>query len=163
MQIIKILVVVIATLIAGNTFAANQKYYLTGEPVVGTKIRQIDATAPISFNKSYVELSNDEQLLFNKQFKDLSVNDRPPFPAKGLRAIYRPILEKNKSITDRGLLQLSVAVDKHGNVDAIRVVDAPSAKLERYATSVIKKVEFEPASCDGEACAMEFPVRLVLQ
>lgn len=163
MNITKILVVAVATLIASTSFAATNKYRLTGEPIIGSKIRTVDATSPISFSKSYVELSDEEQALFNKQFNDLSVNDRPPFPAKGLRAIYRPILEKNKSMLDHGVLQLSVAVDKYGNVDAIKVVDAPSAKLERYATNVINQVKFEPASCAGEACAMEFPVRLVLQ
>jgi len=163
MNITKIIVVVAAALITSNAFASTDKYRLMGEGSTGTNIRKIDATSPISFKKSYVELSADEQALFNKQFKNMSANDRPPFPAKGLRAIYRPILEKNKSILDQGVLQLSVAVDSQGNVDAIRVIEAPSAKLERYAKRVIKNVEFEPATCGSASCAMDFPVRLVLQ
>jgi len=163
MKISKVLVAAAILIMSSNVFALSKEYRLMGDAPAGSKIRKVDATSPIPFNKSYVEMSEEERALFKKQFKELSVNDRPPFPARGLRAIYRPILKKNRSLGEQGVLKMAISVDENGNVDKVTVINAPSTELEEYAAHIVKDVNFEPATCAGEPCDMDFPVRLVLQ
>lgn len=162
MKVSKIFGLVILAMISFNAMAANKVYSLKGEPSSGTKVRKIEATSAIPFNKSYVELSNNQQAIFNAQFQDLSANERPPFPVKGLRSIYRPILDKNKSLEYSGVLSLTILVDEKGRVDNVSVVETTSPELEKFAVEALAGVKFDPAVCDGAACSMEFPVKIVL-
>lgn len=161
MKVSKIFSLVVVALISFNAAAGNKVYTLKGEPQAGSKVRTVDARSSIPFNKSYVELSNDQQAIFNAQFQDLAINERPPFPVEGLRAIYRPILSKNKSLEDTGVLSLAILVDEKGRVDNVSVVETTSPELEEFAVEALAGVKFEPAVCDGATCSMEFPVKVI--
>ncbi|MFT5571866.1 MAG: hypothetical protein ACI9FR_000787 [Cryomorphaceae bacterium] len=162
MKVSRILSVVIVALISFNASAASERYTLKSDAPSGSKIRAVEATSPIPFNKSYVELSNDQQSVFKAQYQNLSVDAQPPFPVEGLGAIYRPILKKNKSLENTGVLSLAVLVDEKGRVDSVSVVETTSPELEQFAVEALAGVEFEPAVCDGATCSMEFPVKIIL-
>lgn len=162
MKVSKLLSVLFVALFSVNASAASKVYSLKSDPIAGSKIRSVVATAAIPFNKSFVELSNDQQATFKAQYPDLSANAQPPFPAKGLRAIYQPIVEKNKSLENTGVLSLAILVDEKGRVDNVSVVETTSPELEQFAVEALAGVKFDPAVCDGATCSMEFPVKIVL-
>jgi len=163
MKVSKVLAIVVLITLSSNAFASTKQYRLMGEAPFGTRIRSVDATSPIPFNKRYVELSDEQQELFRSRYQNLSENVQPPFPIKGLRAIYRPILKKNKSLADKGTLSLSIFVDESGLVESLTVVESPSIEMQKYVSEVLRDVKFEPAICAGDPCDMEFPVELVLK
>ena len=152
-----------ALLSISSASASTSEYRLMGKAQNGSKIMKVDARSPLPFNKRYQELSVKQQALFNAQFEGLASNDRPPFPTKGLSSIYQPILNHNKNLSNHGVLNMAIAVDENGNVDRVTVIDTPSEELQRKASKVLRNIKFEPASCAGDPCAMNFPVRLVLQ
>ncbi len=155
--------VIAATLATSVTQASTSEFRLMSKMPGGSKLLKVDATSPVPFNKSYFELTKQQQDLFKAQFSELASSDRPPYPAKGLRAIYQPILKQNKSLANHGVLNMAIAVDENGNVDGVSVIETPSPELQRYATRAVKNIKFNPANCAGQPCAMNFPVRLVLQ
>ena len=162
MKISKLVSLVVIALVSFNASAASKVYTLKSDPIAGSKIRSVVATSSIPFNKSFVELSDDQQALFKAQYQDLSANALPPFPESGLRAIYRPILEKNESLENSGVLSLAILVDEKGRVDNVSVVETTSPELEQFAVEALAGVKFDPAVCDGATCSMEFPVKIVL-
>ena len=162
MKISKLVSLAIVALVSFNASAASKVYTLKSDPMAGSKIRSVVATSSIPFNKSFVELSSDQQALFKAQYPNLSANVLPPFPESGLRAIYRPILEKNESLENSGILSLAILVDEKGRVDNVSVVETTSPELEKFAVEALAGVKFDPAVCDGAACSMEFPVKIVL-
>jgi hypothetical protein len=162
MKVSKILSLVMMAMISFNASAASERYTLKSVAPSGIKIRAVEVTSPIPFNKSYVELSNDQQTIFKDQYQDLSADTQPSFQVEGLDAIYRPILRKNKSLESIGFLSLAILLDEKGRVDNVSVVETTSTELEQFAVESLAGVEFEPAVCDGATCSMEFPVKVIL-
>lgn len=161
MKVSKIFGIAVLAMISFTASAGNKAYTLKGDSLSGSKIRSVAATSSIPFNKSYVELSDEQQAIFNKRFQDLSANEQPPFPKQGLRSIYEPILHKNKSLEDTGVLSLAILVDEKGRVDNVSVVETTSPELEKFAVEALAGVKFEPAVCNGVSCSMEFPVKVI--
>jgi len=150
-------IILVSNLVTANT---NKTYHLTGDPVAGTKIKTVIASSPIPFNKNFAALSSEEQTLFKTRFDDLSITDTPPFPKLGLRALYRPIVEANQAIDAPGSLKLTATVNVNGFVETIKIVNSPDAKLTSVAKTVLLNTRFDPASCNGIACNMEFPLEI---
>ena len=153
----------IATLVLASGLAqssTSKVYYLKGAPQTGSNIPSIIASSEIPFNKSYKNLSDEQQSIFKKKFDDLNVNDTPPFPKRGLKKIYRPIVKANKYINAQGSLQLMANVNANGFVESVKVISSPSEKLSAAAEKVLLSTKFDPASCDGTACEMAFPFEI---
>ena len=162
--LISLLSIASLLLITGASNAAtNRMYYLKGDPTAGTKISSIEATSPISFNKRFAKLSAREQAMFKAKYDNLAVSDVPPFPHRGLRSIYRPIVDANKSIDVSGSLRLTATVNANGFVESVKVLDSPDVKLAAVAEKTLLSTKFDPASCNGIACEMTFPLEITFK
>ena len=150
-------ILLVSSLVTANT---NKTYHLKGDPVAGTKMKTVLASSLIPFNKSFEALSIEQQSLFKTRFDDLSSSDTPPFPKLGLHTLYRPIVEANQTIDAPGALKLMATVNTNGFVETIKVLNSPNTELTKVAKAVLLNTRFDPASCNGIACNMEFPLEI---
>ncbi len=144
---------------------ANTKktYELRGEPRAGTLIRTVEATSPISFRKSFAELTAEEQELFKAKYDDIGYLDTPPFPNLGLRTVFRPIINANKKLNATGSLHLTATVNANGFVESVEVVSSPNVELAAAAEKTLLATRFDPATCNGIACEMTFPLEITFK
>lgn len=138
-------------------------YNIYGDKRPGTKFRHIEATSDIPFNKSYKKLTAEQKALFRKRYDTIADNETPPFPTKGLREIYKPIIKGHLTIAHKGTLFMVAMVDETGKVADVGVYDSPSDKMTNYAATVLFNTQFDPATCNGEPCKMEFPFEIELR
>jgi hypothetical protein len=154
--------------IACSVVAKPKEYKILGQRVKGSKFRHVEATSPIPFNRRYDQL-NDEQLkayrflyqtLTEHKLADTEV---PPFPKKTLNSIYKPLLIAHKGIARGGMLFLVAEIDETGKTETVTVYQSPARQTTRYITALIFETEFDPGTCDGKPCTMEFPFEIDLR
>lgn len=161
------ILVVLATTICGISIASantsKKLYVLNGKAPTGTKILSVDAKSPLPFNKSYVALSNQQKDIVRAKYENLGANDTPPFPARGLKSIYKPVIDANRSLGKVGMLKLVATIDENGYVGSIEVKETPSKALSKRAIRSLRNTKFDAATCDGAPCEMTFPMEIKFQ
>ncbi len=164
MSLITSLGLISLMLLSANAAAnINKTYTLKGDAPTGTLIRPIVATSSISFNKRFAALNEAEQNLFKAQYKEIGLNDTPPFPKSGLKSIYRPIVKANKTINATGSLHLTATVNANGFVESVSVLNSPDVKLAAAAEEILLSTRFDAANCNGTACKMSFPFEITFE
>jgi hypothetical protein len=153
----QILTGLLIAVIATTALAGAKKYKLRGDPVGGSRFKTVDAVSLIPFNKAYGQLTAEQKQLFRLNYDQLSETENPPFPAKGTQSIYKPIIKGHKEIARAGNLFLIATIDKTGKVENVQVYNSPSESMTQYATNVLFNTTFDPATCAGQPCKMEFP------
>lgn len=159
----KILVSIAVIVISTTAVAAQKQYKLKGDAPEGSKIRPIDAISPIPFNKSYKALTAEQKEMFKATYGGLANGEEPPFPKKGTQVIYKPIIKAHKEIARSGNLFLVAMVDEEGKVENVSVYESPADSMTQLATNVLFNTAFDPASCNGEPCKMEYPFEFKLR
>lgn len=159
----KILVSIAVIIISTTAAAAQKQYKLKGAAPEGTKIRTVEATSPIPFNKNYKSLTAEQKEMFKATYGGLAIGEEPPFPKKGTQVIYRPIIKAHKEIARAGNLFLVAMVDEKGKVENVSVYESPADSMTQMATNVLFNTAFDPASCNGKPCKMEFPFEFNLR
>ncbi|MFT5136746.1 MAG: hypothetical protein ACI9XU_000256 [Arenicella sp.] len=160
----KILVSIAVIIISTTAAAAAQKQYkLKGDAPEGSKIKTIDAISTIPFNKNYKALSAEQKEIFKATYGGLASGEIPPFPKKGTQVIYRPIIKAHKEIARSGNLFLVAMVNEKGKVENVSVYESPAESMTQLATNVLFNTAFDPASCNGKPCKMEFPFEFKLR
>ena len=149
--------------LATASAAAQKEYKIMGDKKLGSKFREVEATSLIPFNKPYGQLTAEQKELFRATYGGLADSEKPPFPIKGTQVIYKPIIEANKTIKQAGNLLLVAMVNEAGKVENVAVYESPTPKMAEVATTVLFNTQFEPASCAGEPCKMEFPFEFNLR
>lgn len=132
-------------------------YKLLGTAPKGRNFRPIEATSPIPFNKKLHQLSDRQRAIFRSYFENLNENDTPPFPKKGLKDIYVPLIKGHKRIGGVGELLVFTEVNEKGGVNNVTVYKSPTKKLADLATTVMFNTTFTPPTCDGTPCTMDYP------
>ena len=64
--------------------AQSPVVYSARDSVVGSMIPQAVVTAPVPFDKTWSQLSAEQQALVAQDYESLPAGDEPPFPARGL-------------------------------------------------------------------------------
>lgn len=136
---------------------AQDKFRILGEPEPGSKMRPIEVESPIPFDKRYTELSATQKNLFRAQYGVLKASEHPPFPKQGMEAIYKPIIKGHQRVARGGTLFLVAMIDVTGKVENVAVYESPVESITELATAVLFNTDFDPATCDGKPCKMEFP------
>lgn len=163
MKKINILVVAASIILSVNAAQAStsaQLYSLKGDARVGTRIATVGATSNIPFNKRFAALTQEQQNLVKAKFDNLGVNDTPPFPVSGLRAVYKPLLKANASYGDNSELNVTAKVTSSGYVNEVTVRGSSDSELVTYIEDSLRNTKFEPAQCNGVACDMDFPIEI---
>ena len=147
---------------APNTNAEEQKaekiYRWLGKAPKGRNMRPIEAISPLPFKKKFHQLDERQMKILRSYFDNLNENDTPPFPAKGLKEIYGPLIKGHKNIGGGGDLLVYAEVNQNGGVNKVTVYESPSKKLADLATTIMFNVKFKPPTCDGEPCTMDYPL-----
>ena len=152
----KISLALLVCLISFNAIA-QKKYRIMGDPAVGSKFRPVEVESFIPFNKRYQQLSNEQKDLFRANYGVLKESEHPPFPKKGMRSIYKPIIKGHAKVSQGGTLFAVAMVDENGIVENVAVYESPAPAITELAQAVLLSTEFDPALCDGNPCKMEFP------
>jgi hypothetical protein len=142
---------------------AKQLHKLYGDAPIGSKFRPIEATSPIPFNKEYDQLTQLQRKLYRSQFDHLADDEVPPFPKHGIKSIYKPLIKGHERIGRGGWLRLIATVDENGEVEEVSVYETPHEQMTELALSVMFYAEFEPATCSGKPCKMDYPFEFKLR
>ena len=160
-KIISMLFVLI--IIAGVAEARDGYFKLLGKAPMGSKLKPIEAEALIPFDKEYHQLTPEQQDIYRGQWEGLGVNDTPPFPKGGTESIYQPIIKGHERIARGGMLSLVAEIDKEGNVAKLAIYKSPHDEITELATSVMFHAKFNPATCAGKPCEMDYPFEFKLR
>jgi hypothetical protein len=156
--------------VGGNLMveAKPKVYKILGDRKNGTKFRHVEAESYIPFNKSYEELDDYQQKIYGKLYKvlterPLAETEKPPYPLKGLQALYKPIIRKNKLVAKNGTVFFVALIDEEGKAEKVTVYQSPNRKFTEFLNILMFTTEFEPGTCDGVPCEMEFPFEMELR
>jgi hypothetical protein len=131
-------------------------------PDTGSNIRR-DAVwgGSLPYDKTYAELSPEQQRTFKSRYVDMPEGDEPPFPVDGLGPLLGAIYRVSRSVdVGVGKLEMDVYVDETGSATKVDVIRTPDAQLAKHAATIAMLTKFKPALCQGKPCAMGFPVSL---
>jgi hypothetical protein len=158
------LAVGVAALAAGPALAQDAPRYTIRqpEPTLGSHIRRIEGSSALPLDRSYHELTPEQQAQVRGAYETMADGDEPPFPLRGLGALLGPLGQAERTIADEGLLVLFLDVDSNGDVRKVEVMATPSEQTARVATVIAMNTKFKPAVCRGQACAMGYPWRVKL-
>lgn len=159
---IRNLIAIILTLFSINAVCDVEYFYLEGAQKPGSKFKIIEAKSRIPFDKRYSELTELQKTIFRENYSDMPKLDTPPFPQKGLQSIYLPIIKGHRRKPVESEIFAIAVVDKQGKVVNVDVYKAPHKKMAELVSTVIFATKFDPAVCNGEPCAMEFPLEMTL-
>ncbi|QYF95216.1 energy transducer TonB [Massilia sp. PAMC28688] len=118
------------------------------------------ATGNIPFDKSYHQMTRDQQLLVNDSYKMLYEGDEPPYPARGLKEIFVSFHKLAYMSQNTGLLHMDVLVDSQGNAESVTVYAMPHPDMKMLAAQIVMEEKYKPAMCSGKPCAMAFPYKV---
>ena len=148
--------------------AKPKMYEILGTAKVGSKFRHVEASFPVPFDRTYSALDEEQRGIYRKIYtwlteKELAVDQTPPYPVKGLRSLYEPIIKKNKLVAINKTVFFIVDIKETGEVDQVKVYSSPNKEFTEFINILAFTTKFEPGTCAGEPCAMEFPFELDLR
>jgi hypothetical protein len=143
--------------------ADTQRYKLKGDEKLfgfsmGSPIGNAESRIP--FDRTFGQLTPEQQAMIRFGYEEMSETDEPPFPVGGLGAIYDPVTEGQQRLGAEGAFNADVAIDREGNAVAVAVYRSPNKNVTKFVSSILLLTKFKPALCRGEPCAMSFPVRV---
>ena len=120
------------------------------------------ATSSVSFQKTYAELSDAEKSRVRDMYVDMATTDEPPYPVSGMAPVMRAVSQGQDRRLAHGELFVVVDVDASGQATKASVYKTPDPVLGNYVAGVLLLQKFKPALCNGQPCAMPFPLHLQL-
>jgi hypothetical protein len=131
-------------------------------PRTGSNLKRNEVWgSSLPYDKTYAELTPDQQRMLRGRYVQMSEGDEPPFPVDGIGPLYKAIGKAAEAAGGvLGKLELDVHVDASGTATRVEVLRSPDAKLSRYAGHIAMLTKFKPALCNGKPCAMGFPVSI---
>jgi len=129
-------------------------------PSAGSRVKPVSASANVPFDKAYAELDAAQQAIVRDGYETLPESYEPPYPEKGLMPIYTAInqaLDSSSKVV-MGDLLAGAQVDEEGQVQNVSFYIPATEDLMKLAAFSLMKTRFKPALCNGQPCAMEFPL-----
>lgn len=117
------------------------------------------ALEKLALDQPWHGLPPDHQAQVRDWYDGLPSADEPPFPAKGLGAIYQPLITMQDRVVVEGPLFASVTVDAGGKATQVSFLQIPDPKLKDVLAAILLGTAYKPGLCSGTPCAMEFPVQ----
>jgi hypothetical protein len=154
------------TLVVSAVFAeqTNDKTQYTikqDRPSLGTSMKKVIVfTGTIPLDKTYDQLTTEEQNTLKENYENMPAGDEPPFPLSGLMPIYKAIgrAHEDLRLKYKGKLVMYVLVDSEGNPKSVSVETSPFPSITQATAYVLMLQKFKPAVCSGKPCSMQFPV-----
>lgn len=111
-------------------------------------------------DKTYAQLSAEQQDKVKGQYEPMQPGDEPPYPKYGTHAIYEAIQRVQQHLLVDGNLDMVVQIDSEGKATSVAVEASPDPKMTQAAASILMLQQYKPALCGGTPCAMPFPFRV---
>ncbi|MBL4674159.1 MAG: hypothetical protein JKX81_18005 [Arenicella sp.] len=134
----------------------QNSYYLYGDPRPGSKFKQILYKNDVPFDTRYSDMSSTLQARVKAAYGGLKDSEHPPFPSEGTQAIYYPLYKANRDLRDEGDVLVIAVIGTTGEVKQVSIYKAPTASAATLINYIISNTKFDPASCDGSPCEMEY-------
>jgi hypothetical protein len=131
-----------------------------GIPATGSYRKNRDVTGPVPFDKSYAELTPEQQAVVKLPYHALEEGDEPPYPLHGLQPIYNWLKKAQSKVLVEGELRLDVLVDRDGNAVSVKSIGRPSQDIVKFVALVVGQEKYKPAVCHGTPCEMVYPFRM---
>lgn len=127
---------------------------------VGSSLKRELVRGPFPPDHRWADLEPAQVAALKAEFDGMAATDEPPFPARGLRAVYEGFAKAQEYWRVNGMLVAYVTVDSQGQARKVEVVKSPSQAMTDLAAKMLMLETFKPAQCAGKPCVMEFPVRV---
>lgn len=111
----------------------------------------------VPFEKSYAEMTKDEQLAIKRSYTLLFEGDEPPYPLRGKKELTIWFAKALRKVQATGLLRMDVLVDSEGNAESVTVYSTPHPDMSKFAAQIVMAEKYKPAVCSGKPCAMAVP------
>jgi hypothetical protein len=136
---------------------AGANYALTDDKDWNWFKSEIVRGGSVPFDKSYAELSHDEQQIVKSNYALLAEGDEPPYPLHGTKDTFLLLRQAISKVQASGTLRMVVMVDQDGNAESVTVHTTPHRDLSKFAADIAMIGKYKPARCSGKPCAMAFP------
>ena len=134
------------------------------EPRTGSMIRDTIAwSAHVPLDKTYEQMTPEQQAAVRSAYQDLPADQEPPYPAEGMAPIVRAVAKLVSRQRFEGEVLMHVRVDASGKAQEFKLIKYPSMEAARAVATVVLLTPFKPARCGAQPCAMEFPLHLKLR
>jgi hypothetical protein len=141
---------------------ASSPTFMLKDTFTGSVIGLDVVSAALPFDKTWAELTPQEQDVVRSDYESMPAQDEPPFPDHGLKRIALPIAKKAEFTHDEGPVIASVTVDAQGKPHDVTVYKSPSREITAVAAAELIDATYKPAVCKGQPCSMAFVLRLEL-
>ncbi len=146
---------------SSNTVEAKQSkakkvYFLYGDARPGTKFKQKLFKDVVPFDKRYSEMSPTLQARVKSAYGGLKETEHPPFPEEGTQAIFYPLFKANRDLLAEGDVLAIAVISPEGKTKKVTVYKAPTKNIATMLTYILTNTKFDPATCDGKPCEMEY-------
>jgi hypothetical protein len=148
---------------AASAGAADRYAVREDVPETGSNILKATVHWPVPVNKTYAELTSDEQRMVRDQYVTLGARDEPPYPRDGMVPILNDVARIQSHNLGTGLLHLAVHVDARGEPQGVLVLASPGKPIDHAAAYALMHMRYKPALCDGTPCAGDFSFRYRLE
>ncbi len=174
-----LLLAAVSTLACGAAhaqFTATNEHGIPDAPTLLTNVhtqstgtmlkKPLHWKSTIPLNKTWSELTPQQQADFRAQYASIRDTDEPPFPIQGMKPVFSAIQKGQDVMQVRGALDFTVTVGADGkatNVEGADTISGVNAReMSNYVASVLMMAKYKPAVCSGKPCEMQFPFKLKL-
>ena len=132
-----------------------------GTATTGSRIpRKQVWTSKIPLNRTYAQLTPDEQAAVKSAYEAMAPGDEPPYPEDGLMPIFKAVRLMMDKYYPAGEISIFIEVDERGHGVTASVLKSPDYKLTTALVSVLMLTQYKPAVCGGVPCRMSYPFRM---
>ncbi len=146
----------LTTLLSLACPAEGRNYHIYGTPLKGTKFKEKLYSWHVPLRKSYSRLSEKQKLVVREDYPNLEEGDRPPYPTSGVFKIIEPYVREFRYFGQAAGGEIRVLIKASGDVGAVTASPETDRKIVRFVAAQIQQLEFEPGTCEGTPCDMEF-------
>jgi len=118
--------------------------------------RDVGHNSRLPFDKSYNELTPEQQSIVKSNYETMGPGDEPPYPVKGLAPLYRAASQAVSARHEHGLLEMSVVVGADGEGKSVKVYQTPDQETAKAVAIAMMHEKYKPALCKGQPCEQEF-------
>lgn len=144
---------------------ADKRYTIKEQnAALGSNIRGIASGGfDVPPEKSYAQLTPEQQQLVKRHYAVLQDDDAPPYPEKGILELSRALQSLISYRDATGDLHVNVAVDEQGVAQNVLLLKSPDSESGKLAAAMFMHLRFTPGRCAGQPCAMVVPFRFSLR
>ena len=155
---------VLLSLLWASSALAEDVYAIRADNLqTGSSILRAAVKWPVRIDKTYAQLSADEQRRVRGDYVKMGARDEPAYPRDGMMPVLREVARIQPNTEHHGLMHLAVRVDANGQPHGIAVLANPDDPGTQAVSFVLMHTTYKPAICDGAPCASDYSFKYELQ